>query len=133
MADAVREFLDEQGCPEHMVDAGIDGLVEQWEYAVEDVEQGYPLGFDDYLDDMDGRQLLEGALAVAPAEQRREALPRLKAADERMKAVLIPAKRCLWGAETAAEKGWTAEKQWWYFSVPREPGPELAEEIEERL
>ena len=43
MADAVREFLDAQGCPEHMVDAGIEGLVEQWEYAVEDVEQGYPL------------------------------------------------------------------------------------------
>lgn len=133
MADAVREFLTAQGCPEHTVDAGIEGLVEQWEYAVEDVEQGYPLGFDDYLDDMDGRQLLEGSLAVATADERRDALPRVRAADERMKAVLTPAKGCLWGADTASENGWTAETNWWYFNVPREPGPELAEEIEQRL
>jgi hypothetical protein len=116
-----------------MVEAGIAGLVEQWENAVEDVEQGYPLGFDDYLDDMDGRQLLEGALEVASAEERREVQARVRAADERMKAVLEPAKGCLWGADTARENGWTAEANWWYFRVPREPGPGLAEEMEQRL
>jgi hypothetical protein len=133
MADAVREFLEAEGCPEHMIEAGLDGLIEQWEYAVEDVEEGYPLGFDDYLDDMDSRQLLEGSLAVAPAEQRRDALPRVRAADERMKELLVTAPGCLWGADAAAEHGWTAEKNWWYFRVPREPGPELAEDIKERL
>ena len=131
--DPVREYLEEQGCPEHVVEAGLDGLLEKWEYAVEDVEQGYPLGFDDYLDDMDGRELIKGALAVAAPAARQPALVPLRAADARMKAAVLPAGCCLWGEDTAREKGWTAKENWWYFSIPREPGPELKEDIESRL
>src|SRR6516165_9992933 len=105
--DAVREFLESRGCPEHVVEGGLDGLIEQWENAIEDVEQIYPLGLDDYLDDMDGRELIEGAMEVAPPEVRRKLAARLKQADERMKEHLVPAGRCLWGSDMAEQHDWT--------------------------
>jgi hypothetical protein len=68
--DSVREFLSDRGCPDEVVTAGLDGLVSEWERAVVQVESGYPLGLDDYLNDLDGRQLLEDALEVASEIER---------------------------------------------------------------
>ena len=130
--DAVREFLEARGAPEHVVEGGLEGLLEQWENAVDDVEQIYPLGLDDYLDDMDGRELLEGAMEVAPIDDRRAHLKRLHKADERMKALLVPAGRCLWGSDMAEQHDWTPQRNWWYFMCPSDPGPELKEDLETR-
>ena len=130
--DPVREFLESHGCPEHVVDGGLDGLLEQWENAVDDVEQTYPLGLDDYLDDMDGRELLEGAMQVALPEVRRASLQRLHAADQRMKSLLVPSGRCLWGSDMAEQHDWTPQANWWYFMQPSDPGPDLKEDLETR-
>ncbi len=48
-----------------------------------------------------------------------------------MQWLVKPAGRCLWGDETARQEGWTANKNWWYFSIPTRPGEELLREIEE--
>lgn len=130
--DPVREFLEARGCPEHVIEGGLEGLLEQWENAVDDVEQTYPLGLDDYLDDMDGRELLEGAMEVASPEVRRASLKRLHPADERMKQLLVPAGRCLWGSDMAEQHDWTPQRNWWYFMAPSDPGPELKEDLETR-
>ena len=130
--DPVREFLESRGCPEHVVEGGLDGLLEQWENAVDDVAEIYPLGLDDYLDDMDGRELIEGAFEVAAPDLRRASLKRLQKADERMKAMLVPAGRCLWGSDMAEQHDWTPQKNWWYFMQPADPGPELKEDLETR-
>lgn len=130
--DPVREFLEARGCPEHIVEGGLDGLLEQWENAVDDVEETYPLGLDDYLDDMDGRELIEGAMEVASPETRRASLKRLRKADGRMQELLVPAGRCLWGSDMAEQHDWTPQKNWWYFMHPRDPGPELKEDLETR-
>ena len=130
--DPVREFLEARGAPEHIVEGGLDGLLEQWENAVDDVEETYPLGLDDYLDDMDGRELIEGAMEVATPETGRANLKRLQKADARMKELLVPAGRCLWGSDMAEQHDWTPQKNWWYFMAPRDPGPELKEDLETR-
>ena len=130
--DPVREFLEARGCPEHIVDGGLDGLLERWESAVDDVAETYPLGLDDYLDDMDIRELIEGALAAAPPELRRGALKRLDKLDARMKKLLVPSHRCLWGSDLAEQHDWTPQRNWWYFMHPSEPGPELKEDLEKR-
>ena len=124
-----REFLRTRGCPEPVVSAGADGLVEAWERVVAQVEQGYPLGLDDYLNDMDGRELIAAlmsavARALTPVQKRR-----LVAADERMRAASQPLAHCLWGDRLAAANGWDAQRNWWYFSRPAEPGPDLAQEL----
>jgi hypothetical protein len=129
--DPVREFLRKRGCPEHVVRGGLRGLAESWEEVVRSVEEGYSLGLDDYLNDLDGRQLLDEALAVAAAQEKKTALQRVRRADAKMKTLVRPAGRCLWGDETARQEGWTAKKNWWYFSIPIRPGEELIAEIDE--
>jgi len=129
--DPVREFLRQRGCPEHVVRGGLRGLAESWEEVVRSIEEGYSLGLDDYLNDLDGRQLLEEALAVAPAQEKKNALQRVRRADAKMQTLVRPAGRCLWGDDTARQEGWTAKKNWWYFSIPVNPGEELLNELGE--
>ena len=127
--DPVREFLKQRGCPEQVVRGGLQGLAESWEEVVRSIEDGYSLGLDDYLNDLDGRQLLEEALAVAPAQEKKTALQRVRRADAKMQTLVRPSGRCLWGDETARQEGWTARKNWWYFSIPVNPGEELLNEL----
>jgi len=129
--DPVGEFLEKRGYPEHVVKGGLQGLTVNWEEVVRTVEEGYSLGLDDYLNDMDGRQLLEEVLPLAPAGDKEAVLKRIRQADAKLQWFVKPAGRCLWGDETARQEGWTANKNWWYFSIPTRPGEELLKEIDE--
>ena len=130
-ADPVRRFLVERGSPRHVVDGGLGGLLRGWEATVGAVAEGYPLDtLDDYLDDLDGRQILDEALAVAPPGAARRIRARLASADARFRALVVPTARCLWGDRAAAEHGWRADRSWWYWSRPRRAGAELSREID---
>jgi hypothetical protein len=129
--ESVRDLLRRRGAPESVVSGGLAGLVESWERTVGEIEAGYRLGIDDYLNDMDGRQLLEDAWGAANDAMRKKFQPRLRAADERARAALAAVDRCLWGADVARYHGWTAAKQWWYFMRPRSAGEDLERELKE--
>jgi hypothetical protein len=92
---------------------GWPALVDAWRETVESIENGYPLTLDDYLNDMDLRQIIEEASPLVSAADRQaiaeldqRALARLRSVD------------CLWGAREATANGWTAERNWWYFYEP---------------
>jgi len=133
MNDPVRDYLRERGCGEHVIEGGLEGLVESWEKTVREVEEGYSLTFDDYLNDLDARQLIAEALAVARDDQRATISARLTRADEKMRSLTEPTEVCLWGEEVAEEEGWTAEGNWWYFARPIKAGSELLAEIDEMI
>jgi len=125
----IREFLRARGCPETVVAGGAEGLIDEWERVVASIEAGYPLGLDDYLNDMDGRELIAAVMAsiaraLTPIQKRR-----LAAADARLRAVLVPHGGCLWGERLAAAHDWDPDSNWWYFSRPKRPGPELRQEL----
>ena len=128
--DPIREFLRRQGAPYSVIASGLQGLVDNWTRVVGMVEQSYPLTLDDYLNDMDGRQLLENALGLAPDEVRQSFIGRVNDADMRIRLQLVPAGRCLWGAIVAEEEGWTEASNWWYFERPRFPGAQLKADLE---
>jgi hypothetical protein len=128
--DPIREYLRKSGAPYSVVVQGLRGLVENWERVVQQVAAGYNLTLDDYLNDMDARQLLQNALELAPAEVREAFLPRVRDADLRIRLHLVPAERCLWGSIVAEEEEWTEEANWWYFEKPRSPGPRLKQELD---
>jgi hypothetical protein len=127
--DPVREFLKRRGSAEHVVRGGLLGLVENWERVVESVKRGYNLGLDDYLNDMDGRQLLDETLSLAKADQAY--IERVRRADESMRRLVKLIGRSLWGEKNAKEHGWSAEKNWWYFAVPINAGPALTDDLKE--
>lgn len=127
--DAVRELLRGRGCHETVVSGGLEGLIADWEGVAESIETGYGLGLDDYLNDVDGRELIAAIESGVPGAFTPSLRRRLAAADARARAALVPHVRCLWGERLAAGNGWTRESHWWYFMRPRTPGRELAEEL----
>ncbi len=127
--DPVREFLRARGCPDEVVAGGLAGLVGDWERAGAQVEAGYPLGLDDYLNDLDARQLIEECLAVASDAERAKASARVAAADERIRRHVRLIDECLWGSKVAALERWTRERNWWYFAVPKSPGALLRDDL----
>lgn len=132
MSDPVREYLHDKGCSQHVVDRGLDGLVGDWEKTVESIEQGYDLGLDDYLNDLDGRQLIEEALAIKGVKDSTKHVERVRRADERIKKQVTINSKCLWGDEVASEHEWSPERNWWYFSEPKNAGRELLEDLRRR-
>jgi hypothetical protein len=116
-------FLREEGAPDAVVRGGLDVLLVGWERTVEAVEAGYGGDYEDYLGDLDGRQLLAQALERVTREQAAAVAARLVELDRRIRAVTTPVARCLWGNIVADEEGWSPEDNWWYFARPVQ-GPE---------
>ncbi|MCC6927713.1 MAG: hypothetical protein IT359_01870 [Gemmatimonadaceae bacterium] len=126
--DVVRRLLIERGCPDDVVEGGLAGLASKWDAIVRSVEEGYPFGFDDYLNDMDLRDTLFAALAVAMPDEREQVEGRVEALDARMRAVTLPCP-CLWGEEVEEDDGLDPGREWWYFVRPAKPNDELAGEL----
>ena len=127
--DPVRQLLSDRGCPEDVVAAGLDGLVARWSSIVADVETGYALGLDDLLNDLDTRDALSGALAVAAPADAMGARAQVDSLDERLRAVSIVT-GCLWGEDVEEDDGLTSREQWWYYRRPSRLNDDLAAELE---
>ena len=126
--DSVHSYLQSRGCSPHVVRRGLDGLLEQWTKIVTATERGRNVSLDEWLNDMDLRDILSGALAAATPHEKRAAAVRLDEGDERFHAV-TDTSPCLWGEEIASNNGWRAEWQWWYFRRPGVPGPLMREDL----
>lgn len=127
-AGGLEEFLRGEGASDRVVQGGLDVLIAGWERTVAAVEAGYASGYEDYLNDLDGRQLLAQALERVSPAQAAVVAERLDVLDSRMRAATTPVKRCLWGMIVAEEEGWTPEANWWYYARPRSgPAAFLAE------
>ncbi len=125
---AVQTYLTSRGCSPLVVRRGLSGLLEHWASIVAAVERGRDASLDEWLNDMDLRDILAGALAAAGPRERRAAAIRLDDADERFHGVTEPC-TCLWGDQIAQTNRWRPEWQWWYFRRPTVPGPTLREDL----
>ncbi len=128
MNDALRAYLDERGLEGDLLENGLAGLVERWEAIVSEVERGYELTIDDYLNDVDLRDILAGAWELASDDEAQPLRARRDLADNRYRSVT---QECppLWGEAVTEEMGFTPEKEWWYFRRPRRPGQMLADDL----
>ncbi len=126
--DAVHTYLISRGCSPLVVRRGLSGLLDQWSGIVAAVERGRDASLDEWLNDMDLRDILAGALAASPPRDRRAAAIRLDDADAQFLSVTEPCP-CLWGDEIAHNNSWRPEWQWWYFRRPSVPGPMLREDL----
>jgi hypothetical protein len=126
--DPVHTYLMSRGCSPTVVRRGLSGLLEKWNSVVAGVERGTDETLDEWLNDMDLRDILAGALAAADTRERHAASLRLDDSDERFLRV-TSACPCVWGDEIAETNSWRAEWQWWYFRRPTEPGPTLRDEL----
>jgi hypothetical protein len=56
--DALRALLRAKGYGDHICDMGPEKLVARWRDFVQSVAHGYPLGLDDYRNDLDLREAI---------------------------------------------------------------------------
>jgi hypothetical protein len=94
-------YLEDNGFPPHIVEAGSEGLVERWREFVGEVERGYPYGLTEYRHDLD----LRGAIAQLQMEER------VAEADGRFLELLEHREVRVW------ESG--GNNPWWDFGYPK--------------
>lgn len=128
--DRIRQYLRRRGCTPSTVKAGLEGLLSHWDSLVAAVEEGYDLTFDDYLADMELRDVLAGALEVATPEDREIAEKTLGELDERFRELTVECSP-VFGDKAARESGHDASDQWWFFRRPKNPAPDFEEELRE--
>lgn len=124
-SDPVAEFLKRRGCADHVVREGFGGLLARWEAFAREVAAGYNASMEDYLNDLDTRQLLAETSSLLPPHAFHRFQPRLQAADEEFRLHSRPVAECLWGPENAEEMGWCAPANWWYYRLPEHPGADF--------
>jgi hypothetical protein len=128
--DKVREALVARGVAPHVIEGGLPRLVEKWEAVAAGLETGYRGTFDEWLNEMDGRDILALALSVAGEDDLRALGRRVRLADERVRARTTSSGACIWGSGNAARNGWTSGNQWWYFLVPKVMDRDFAHDVE---
>ncbi len=116
MSTAVHDWLEKRGCPAHVVRGGSDGVVTAWELAARGLAESWPITKDEYLNEVDGRQILADLEAEGLLDEHE--LKRLKLADHLFQGSTRAVNECVWGAANASQNGWTATKNWWYFRIP---------------
>ncbi|MBY0491951.1 MAG: hypothetical protein K2R93_19070 [Gemmatimonadaceae bacterium] len=103
----------------------IPALLAQWARIVDDVERtaGITAGArrddpqHDPLADADVRHELATRIRVRPlTTETREMLLEL---DALYRAATVPVETCIRGAELAAQQGWTPQREWYYWRVPK--------------
>jgi hypothetical protein len=125
----VRPYLEGRGCADFIVAGGLSGLLEQWDRVATSIEQGYDGLLDEYLNDMDLRDILEDALEVASVDDDAPVRQHVGLADARVRAATVPCGP-IWGREVAESEAMDPALQWWYFVRPKEPGDDLRSELE---
>lgn len=110
--------------------ADLQELIDQWAGFVGDLErQGYTFDLDNWLNDVDVRELILEALPMFSREEMGDHALKLDAADRAFMAATRDFKRCVWGHGTARKEKWTRQKNWWYFRTPTRSNAQLEDEL----
>jgi hypothetical protein len=115
----VQAYLSENEYPEHVVREGRSGLIRRWREFVEQVEQGYSLGLEDYRNDLDVRAILR----LARADDDSEVAAEVAGLDKRLQSLLTGTGRRVWESAPG--------DPFWDFGYPRNAGQELMEGLRE--
>jgi hypothetical protein len=117
--DPVRAYFRSQGYAAHVVARGLEGLLDSWERTVRELEsQDFEFMWEEYLNDMDGRRILQEGFGLAPTKQQRALKGRLQSLDARFMRATAQVDECIWGNDRALKRGWDPATDWWYFRLP---------------
>src|SRR5690348_12568868 len=95
-SDPVDRYLAERGVSSVVRKKGLGGLIDDWTSIARSAER-YNLTLDDWLNDLDLRDIIAGAIdAASPAEGRTFGAA-LQRADDAFRAATVESPRSLWG------------------------------------
>jgi hypothetical protein len=113
--EEVQSYLDDNGYPAHVVEAGAPGLIQRWNAFVAEVESGYPYRLRDYRYDLDLRGVID--LAGLASE--------VGDADGRFAELLTGTELRIWESSSA--------NPWWDFGYPRNAGRDFLRDLTHEL
>lgn len=105
----------------------LEEMIRRWE-EVASRAATYNLTLDDWLNDLDLRDIISRQLAEVPGAQADILRSRLDAADRRFREATIETTRSLWGPAAGAEH--LAVRDWWYFRYPSAPGSSMRRDLQ---
>jgi hypothetical protein len=122
--DAVDRYLAERGVAEHLRARGLRGMIDDWARIAASAEH-YDFTLDDWINDLDLRDIIAGALTVASPGNQRRMRAVLARADERFRAATVECARPLGGAAA----GESESDAWWYRRAPARPGATMRDDL----
>jgi hypothetical protein len=104
-------MLREHGAADYIVREGAAGLITRWRTFVAQVEKGYPLGLEDYRNDLDIRNLI----AFTGIERE------VSSEDIRFRKLLMHTRKAVWASDTP--------RAFWVCGYPKNAGGELLKDL----
>ena len=102
-------------------------MIDDWARIAASAER-YDLTLDDWINDLDLRDIIAGALTVASPGEQRSLHAALAHADERFRAATVECARPLagtGGSETSPDR----DGAWWYRRTPAHPGATMRDDL----
>ncbi len=118
MSDSIREYLQSKHYAKHVINGGLEALLSRWEWLVNSVAHGHEWGYEEWVNEMSGRRILEEVLALLPLEEQVSTRAHVTELDERLKSYLIPVSDGIIDSKAIRRHGYTPERDWWYFHFP---------------
>jgi hypothetical protein len=109
--EEIARKLRARGVADHVVAGGALGLIASWRDFVSQVEHGYPLGLDDYRNDLDLRELI----AAVGLDSR------VASEDQRLRNALVSSPRTIWES--------SLPDAFWVHGYPRNASGELLADL----
>lgn len=126
--DPVMHYFVERGVSAGVRSRGLRGIIAEWA-AIAHNAASYDLTLDDWLNDVDLRDIIEGALAVAPERERKELSAVLARSDDVFRAATVPSVRSLCAQAKESATKYDPSRQWWYFRYPAHPGKTMSADL----
>jgi hypothetical protein len=104
--------------------------VARWAKVVESLKTGWRFDLDDWLNDMDLRQIIHDGWPLYGPDEKGAVEETIRQADSHFLLHTVDAGKCLWGRKTAKREKWSATRNWWYFRKPRKAETAFIEEVE---
>ena len=119
--DPVARYLAERGVSTRVRGTGLPGIVATWNVIASHAER-YDLTLDDWLNDLDLRDVIAGAISVTSEREEQGVRSVLEGADDRFRRATIEAPRPLVAGVDRAV-------QWWYLRCPAHPGASMRDDL----
>jgi hypothetical protein len=114
----VSRYCEQRGFSFRVCECGFGYLLDRWVKIVAEVETGYRGLFDEYLNDMDARKIIDELATYASDDEWEAVDAALPSLDARFLAASRPVDVCIWGERNVAKHGYRPDRDWWYYRVP---------------
>lgn len=129
LADPAREYSRRKRFSPLVIYGTFDYLLKRWEVSVKDITFEKYTMFEEYLNDMSGRRILEELIEVAEDNVLLGVKEKMYQLDWEICEFLQPSSICIYGTKNALKYSYLRHKHWYYFALPKF----IATEWEERI